>query len=153
MTAIERTFTKFNNKIFFGYMAQTSSVISNLYIRDYTISTTNFIKILKFKKTFRQSAFRSLLLCSNGEIKIKYIHLYIFVSRFFKGIYGVQCLMNCSTNDVIYCVLPLYHSSAGIMGVGSVFTSASTLVVRRKFSASRFWEECIQYKATVSKIH
>ena len=60
MAAIESKFTKFNNKIIFGYMAQPSSVISNLYIRDYTISTTNFIKILKLKKRFGSSAFLSL---------------------------------------------------------------------------------------------
>jgi hypothetical protein len=67
MTAIESKFTKFNNKIIFGYMAQPSSVISNLYIRDYTISTTNFIKILKLKKTvsavLRSSVFIATYQC------------------------------------------------------------------------------------------
>ena len=51
--------------------------------------------------------------------------------------------------DIIYCVLPLYHTSAGMIAVGTVITRGTTLVVRRKFSASRFWDECIRYKATV----
>jgi acyl-CoA synthetase (AMP-forming)/AMP-acid ligase II len=62
-------------------------------------------------------------------------------------------LVGANVNDVIYCALPLYHTSGCILSVGGVFATGYTLVVRRKFSASRFWDECIQYKATVSKIH
>ena len=76
---------------------------------------------------------------------------YIILSRFVRMAFLFKELLKYSADDVIYCTLPLYHSNGGIVALSCVFTSASTLVVRRKFSASRFWEECIQYKATVSK--
>lgn len=58
--------------------------------------------------------------------------------------------VNVGPDDVNYCVLPLYHTAAGILGVGTALSRGTTVVVRRKFSASRFWDECILYKATVS---
>ena len=53
-------------------------------------------------------------------------------------------------NDVIYCALPLYHTNGGILGVGQVVLYGNTLALRRKFSASNFWNDCIKYKCTVS---
>ena len=53
-------------------------------------------------------------------------------------------------NDVMYCALPLYHTNGGILGVGQVVLYGNTLALRRKFSASNFWNDCIKYKCTVS---
>ena len=63
---------------------------------------------------------------------------------------GFNTVLKVGPNDVNYCTLPLYHSSGGIIGASALLFGA-TLVVRRKFSASRFWDECVHYKATVSK--
>ena len=62
---------------------------------------------------------------------------------------GWDIALNVSPSDVLYCVLPLYHSNGGILGVSATIVCGATTVVRRKFSASRFWDECIKYKATV----
>ena len=75
--------------------------------------------------------------------------------------------------DVLYDCLPLYHSagttgklgrgrgrgigdpsssplSAGnIIGVGQCLIYGLTVVLRKKFSASRFWDDCIKYNCTV----
>ena len=51
--------------------------------------------------------------------------------------------------DIIYCTLPLYHTAGGGLGVGSCLVQGNTLVLRRKFSASKFWDDCVQNKATV----
>ncbi|XP_052008266.1 long-chain fatty acid transport protein 2-like isoform X2 [Xyrauchen texanus] len=51
--------------------------------------------------------------------------------------------------DVIYVTLPLYHTAGFLIGfLGSVETG-STIVLRRKFSASQFWDECRSHKVTV----
>ncbi|KAK2894346.1 hypothetical protein Q8A67_011575 [Cirrhinus molitorella] len=51
--------------------------------------------------------------------------------------------------DVIYVTLPLYHTAGFLVGfLGSVETG-STIILRRKFSASRFWDECRTHKVTV----
>ncbi|XP_046898717.1 very long-chain acyl-CoA synthetase [Hypomesus transpacificus] len=54
-----------------------------------------------------------------------------------------------TSSDVIYLNLPLYHTAGFVIGfIGSIETG-STIVLRRKFSASQFWEECRKYNVTV----
>uniref|UniRef100_A0A8C5H7P7 Arachidonate--CoA ligase n=1 Tax=Gouania willdenowi TaxID=441366 RepID=A0A8C5H7P7_GOUWI len=52
-------------------------------------------------------------------------------------------------DDILYDCLPLYHSAGNIIGVGQCLIQGLTVVVKRKFSASRFWEDCIKYNCTV----
>lgn len=37
------------------------------------------------------------------------------------------------------------------MGVGQCLLHGMTVVIRKKFSASRFWDDCIKYNCTVSE--
>ncbi len=55
---------------------------------------------------------------------------------------------NVRGNDRIYCVLPLYHTSGGICGVGMAIYCACTIITRAKFSASQFWDDCRRKNAT-----
>ncbi|XP_054421417.1 long-chain fatty acid transport protein 2 [Pteronotus mesoamericanus] len=52
-------------------------------------------------------------------------------------------------DDVIYTTLPLYHSAALLIGVHGCFLTGATLVLRSKFSASQFWDDCRKYNVTV----
>ena len=52
--------------------------------------------------------------------------------------------------DRVYCPLPLYHTAAGMIGVSTAIVNGGTLVLRKKFSASNFWKDCIKYECTVS---
>ncbi|XP_030591063.1 long-chain fatty acid transport protein 1a [Archocentrus centrarchus] len=52
-------------------------------------------------------------------------------------------------DDIVYDCLPLYHSAGNIIGVGQCLIHGLTVVVKKKFSASRFWEDCIKYNCTV----
>ncbi|XP_034275268.1 long-chain fatty acid transport protein 1 [Pantherophis guttatus] len=54
-----------------------------------------------------------------------------------------------TTDDIIYNCLPLYHSAGNIMGIGQCVVHGLTVVIRRKFSASRFWDDCVKYKCTI----
>ncbi|XP_026940444.1 long-chain fatty acid transport protein 1 isoform X7 [Sagmatias obliquidens] len=51
--------------------------------------------------------------------------------------------------DVLYDCLPLYHSAGNIIGVGQCLIYGLTVVLRKKFSASRFWDDCVKYNCTV----
>ncbi|XP_012670370.2 very long-chain acyl-CoA synthetase-like [Clupea harengus] len=54
-----------------------------------------------------------------------------------------------TAGDVIYLNLPMYHTAGFLIGfIGSIETGA-TIVLRRKFSASQFWDECRKYNITV----
>jgi len=56
---------------------------------------------------------------------------------------------NITEEDRIYCCLPLYHSAAGMLGVGMSWASGATMVVRRKFSTRNYWRDCALYDCTV----
>ncbi|KAJ7372273.1 hypothetical protein OS493_019717 [Desmophyllum pertusum] len=69
-------------------------------------------------------------------------------NRFFR-FSTLGMLYTVTPEDIIYCTLPLYHSAGGGIGVGGCLFRGNTLVLRRKFSANRFWDECVEHKATV----
>ncbi len=52
-------------------------------------------------------------------------------------------------SDRIYCVLPLYHSTGGLCAVGAAFFAGGAVILRRKFSATHFWADCVNHDATV----
>jgi len=52
-------------------------------------------------------------------------------------------------DDVIYCVLPLYHATGGLCGVGAALLNGGTLVLRRRFSASHFWDDIAEHGCTM----
>uniref|UniRef100_A0A3Q4G7U2 long-chain-fatty-acid--CoA ligase n=1 Tax=Neolamprologus brichardi TaxID=32507 RepID=A0A3Q4G7U2_NEOBR len=52
-------------------------------------------------------------------------------------------------DDIIYNCLPLYHSAGNIMGLGQCLLFGLTVVIRRKFSASCFWDDCAKHNCTV----
>ncbi|KAI6232036.1 hypothetical protein M3Y95_00444500 [Aphelenchoides besseyi] len=54
-------------------------------------------------------------------------------------------------SDRIYITMPLYHSSAGIIGIGQTIIRGSTAIIRRNFSAQEFWKDAIKHDATVSQ--
>ncbi len=62
--------------------------------------------------------------------------------------YGFAGGLNAGPSDRIYNVLPLYHSAGGICAVGVAFTAGGSIVIRRKFSAHEFWDDCFRYRAT-----
>jgi fatty-acyl-CoA synthase len=50
--------------------------------------------------------------------------------------------------DRLYCVLPLYHSTGGLVGVGSALLNGGSVILRRKFSATGFWPDVVESGAT-----
>lgn len=52
-------------------------------------------------------------------------------------------------NDRIYCTLPLYHSAGGMLGVGMSWHGGACMVLRRKFSSTKFWQDIQENDCTV----
>jgi len=53
------------------------------------------------------------------------------------------------TPDRFYVCMPLYHGTAFFLGFHLCLEAAATLIISRKFSASRFWDEVAATDATV----
>ncbi|NVN49606.1 long-chain-acyl-CoA synthetase FadD6 [Mycolicibacterium hippocampi] len=56
--------------------------------------------------------------------------------------------MRLTSNDTLYCCLPLYHNNALTVALSSVLNSGATLAIGKSFSASKFWDDIIRYDAT-----
>ncbi|XP_013870596.1 long-chain fatty acid transport protein 6 [Austrofundulus limnaeus] len=52
-------------------------------------------------------------------------------------------------DDVVYIPLPLYHSSASLVGIGGTIELGATCVLKKKFSASQFWTDCRKHEVTI----
>lgn len=63
--------------------------------------------------------------------------------------FGMHYFFRVSAEDVVYTTMPLYHTNGGVLGIGQAVLFGSTVVIKKKFSASRFWDEAIKYNATV----
>lgn len=59
-----------------------------------------------------------------------------------------RALLKCSHRDRLYICLPLYHATGLMIGVGAAFSSGAAVVLRRRFSASRFLSEVREYGVT-----
>ena len=98
-----------------------------------------------------------------NSVKAKDVACYIFTS----GTTGVpkaaicpnQKLMAASINikmagyrinetDCMHNSLPLYHSTGLMLGLCAVIQAGASTFIKRKFSASSFWEEVQQYNTT-----
>lgn len=63
------------------------------------------------------------------------------------GGFGHMCL-SLTPDDVIYVTLPFYHGTALLVCWGAALAGGSAIAVRRKFSASEFWNDVRRYNAT-----
>ncbi|XP_069890228.1 long-chain fatty acid transport protein 6 [Dipodomys merriami] len=55
----------------------------------------------------------------------------------------------CTSEDIVYITLPLYHSSGALLGISGCVELGATCVLKKKFSASQFWLDCKKYNVTV----
>ncbi len=70
-------------------------------------------------------------------------------SRFLNMGLGFGGAVQATPKDRVYVTLPLYHATGGVGGVGAALMSGAAVIIRGKFSASQFFNDCIKYEATV----
>ncbi len=58
-------------------------------------------------------------------------------------------MTKANASDNIYCVLPLYHATGGLCGVGAALLNGATVTLRRKFSATHFWGDVVENGCTM----
>ncbi|XP_062848119.1 hsFATP2a_ACSVL_like domain-containing protein [Trichomycterus rosablanca] len=70
-------------------------------------------------------------------------HERVWAASFIQGISGA------TSEDVFYLNLPLYHSAGFLIGFVGCIERGNSFVLRRKFSASQFWDDCRKHNVTV----
>ncbi|KAI8037454.1 hypothetical protein M5D96_009599 [Drosophila gunungcola] len=72
-------------------------------------------------------------------------------SRYFFIAAGIHYTLGFKDQDVFYTPLPLYHTAGGVMSMGQALLFGSTVVVRKKFSASGYFSDCARFQCTVGQ--
>jgi len=57
-------------------------------------------------------------------------------------------MMDARPSDRLYDCLPMYHSVGGVLAPGAMLAVGASLVVRERFSASRFWCDINRWECT-----
>jgi fatty-acyl-CoA synthase len=58
-------------------------------------------------------------------------------------------LMDARPADRLYNCLPMYHSIGGIVAIGAMLVMGGSVLIRERFSASRFWDDVVDGGCTV----
>ncbi|KAK4664350.1 long-chain fatty acid transporter fat1 [Podospora pseudopauciseta] len=58
-------------------------------------------------------------------------------------------LVGTGKNDVFYTAMPLYHSTAMLLGFAHTLNVGATFAMSRKFSTSHFWDDVRKHNATI----
>ena len=61
---------------------------------------------------------------------------------------GMSAIAGYGPDDVIACVLPLFHGAAGMVVVSCALAQGGSLWLARRFSASRFWDDVRRHGVT-----
>lgn len=77
-------------------------------------------------------------------VTILILFRYIFIA----GAYSYQVALKYT--DRFYTPMPLYHTAAGIMCIGQSLLYGCTVVIRKKFSATGYFQDVSKYNCTVS---
>ncbi|HVP84516.1 MAG TPA: long-chain-acyl-CoA synthetase [Rhizomicrobium sp.] len=63
--------------------------------------------------------------------------------------YGFAGALNAKASDRMYNCLPMYHSVGGMCALGPALLTGGSVVIKRKFSVSEFWDDIHKYEATL----
>jgi len=58
-------------------------------------------------------------------------------------------MLDTKPTDRMYDCLPMYHSVGGVQAPGAVLAGGGAVVLREKFSASRFWDDVVRWDCTL----
>jgi fatty-acyl-CoA synthase len=64
---------------------------------------------------------------------------------------GWNKLLGITRDDVFYCILPLFHGAAGMSLTSNAVGAGARMVLRRKFSASEFWNDVRRHGITTTQ--
>jgi citronellyl-CoA synthetase len=63
--------------------------------------------------------------------------------------YNGKIVLNVKPTDTIYVPLPFFHTNALALSWPCIFAKGACVAIRRKFSASNFWDDVCKHNATI----
>ncbi|KAJ3323694.1 hypothetical protein HDV06_001424 [Boothiomyces sp. JEL0866] len=69
-------------------------------------------------------------------------------TRLFTGCHVLSAIVGIEWKDRLYICLPMYHASASILGIGTMISFGTTIILSKKFSAHSFTSHCKKYGVT-----
>jgi len=82
---------------------------------------------------------------TTGLPKASRMSIFRWASSYGSMGYGATAL---NKDDVFYSTLPMYHATGIVVCWPAALSGKSAIAIRRKFSASEFWSDCIKYNVT-----
>ncbi|XP_036910506.1 very long-chain acyl-CoA synthetase [Sturnira hondurensis] len=134
---------KDNVAVYYVSRASSTEGVCSLLDKVDEVSTEPIPESWRSKVTFSTPALYIYTSGTTGLPKAAVInHQRIWHATFLCALSGVN------KDDIIYTTLPLYHSAALLLGLQGCIVAGATLVLRNKFSASQFWDDCRKYHVT-----
>jgi fatty-acyl-CoA synthase len=69
--------------------------------------------------------------------------------RVLAGMNGFSAIMGATKHDRMYDALPLYHTTGGVLAIGSTLTVGGSVYIKEKFSARQFWDDVVDQECTL----
>jgi fatty-acyl-CoA synthase len=69
--------------------------------------------------------------------------------RLMQWSYWFAGMMDTQPDDRMYNCLPMYHSAGGILAIGAILVNGGSVVLREGFSATRFWDDMVDWNCTI----
>ena len=109
------------------------------------------------------SALRPDRQAARGDLRGKDLILYIYTSgttglpkaakitnmRALLYMRGFAAATEAKPDDRIYVALPLYHATGGVCAAGAALLNGAAIVLKRKFSATQFWDDVLTERCTM----
>jgi fatty-acyl-CoA synthase len=63
--------------------------------------------------------------------------------------YWFAGMLDIQPDDRLYNCLPMYHSTGGVVAIGSALVRGASVLIRERFSARRFWDDVIDNECSL----
>ncbi len=58
-------------------------------------------------------------------------------------------MIDTQPSDRMFNCLPMFHSVGGVVAIGAMLAGGGSVLIRRSFSASRFWDDVVTHRCTI----
>lgn len=134
-------------------------LIINSPLKDISTFTSTKIEIdslhsvlhYSYNPTIKQKSLnkdsKAFIIYTSGTTGLPKGVVYSYENKMIKGVSFAANILY-KKNDVLYCYLPLFHGNALFQTFISSLVLGITMVLTKKFSASRFWQEVKLHEVT-----